>query len=480
MYPFNLVIGLFRISNYELFNFIGLALLVIFEVALLDRDALVNRWQVLLACTIGILIGTTGAKLTHLMLYAEKYRGMSPEKVFMMSGHAYIGGACLALLVIYLLFRFYKVSFLYAGDYTLPYFGLFRAIGRIGCLFTGCCVGSTSNLPWALYFRDGLLRHPTQAYMIVLTFSIFAAGRLNYKKMRDTPGLVFFLSVTMYGLIRFFIEFFRVDSPLIIGPLKLSHIVLLIVFIYGGAGIITLCRRYLKEADVAYLIRRYLSNFVMSMIVTGLLILTLLTFMQKANYEDEIDFCIDKKGMHRIEAVLDPDFEHIVKIRRALRLYRYDNETYPTQEQGLNALVVKPNKVPIPKNWKGPYLGDLDIRLKDGKEYKYEPYLTGDIWSYKLIASSDRIKTAVTLKPREYILEAEIHHALLVYKMDTGQYPTEEQGLNALTEKPAIAPVPDNWRGPYIDAPLRDKQERQYIYRPEKRLGKDSYLLYKK
>jgi len=298
--------------------------------------------------------------------------------------------------------------------------------------------------------------------------------------MRDTPGLVFFLSVMMYGLIRFFIEFFRIDSPLIIGPLKLSHIVLLIVFIYGGAGIVLLCRRYAKEADVAYLIRRYLSNFVMLMIITGLLILALLTFMQKANYEDEIDFGIDKEGIHRIETAPDLDFEHIVKVRRALRLYRYDNETYPTQEQGLNALVVKPDKAPIPKNWKGPYLGDSDIRLKDGKEYKYEPYLTGDIWSYRLIAPFDKIKAAATPKPREYILESEIRHALLIYKMDTGQYPTQEQGLNALAEKPVIAPVPDNWRGPYIDAPLRDRQERQYIYRPEKRLGKDSYLLYKK
>ncbi|HZE73762.1 MAG TPA: type II secretion system major pseudopilin GspG [Gemmatimonadales bacterium] len=36
------------------------------------------------------------------------------------------------------------------------------------------------------------------------------------------------------------------------------------------------------------------------------------------------------------------------------------------------------------------------------------------------------------------------------YRLDNGSYPTTEQGLAALEEKPTRDPVPANWRGPYL------------------------------
>ena len=43
---------------------------------------------------------------------------------------------------------------------------------------------------------------------------------------------------------------------------------------------------------------------------------------------------------------------------QALKLYRLDNQRYPTAAQGLQALVVKPTTEPVPPNWK-PYLDKL-------------------------------------------------------------------------------------------------------------------------
>jgi general secretion pathway protein G len=43
-------------------------------------------------------------------------------------------------------------------------------------------------------------------------------------------------------------------------------------------------------------------------------------------------------------------------IAMALKLYELDNGNYPSSEQGLEALIVKPSSNPIPLNWKGPYL----------------------------------------------------------------------------------------------------------------------------
>lgn len=39
-------------------------------------------------------------------------------------------------------------------------------------------------------------------------------------------------------------------------------------------------------------------------------------------------------------------------LMQALKLYRLDNQRYPTAEQGLAALVAKPGSGPIPPNWK--------------------------------------------------------------------------------------------------------------------------------
>jgi len=56
-------------------------------------------------------------------------------------------------------------------------------------------------------------------------------------------------------------------------------------------------------------------------------------------------------------------------LMQALKLYRLDNQNYPTPEQGLNALVVKPTTPPIPKNW-NPYIDQLPSDPW-GRPYQY-------------------------------------------------------------------------------------------------------------
>ena len=43
-------------------------------------------------------------------------------------------------------------------------------------------------------------------------------------------------------------------------------------------------------------------------------------------------------------------------IATALKLYELDNGFFPTTEQGLKALMVKPGSSPAPRNWNGPYI----------------------------------------------------------------------------------------------------------------------------
>ena len=65
-------------------------------------------------------------------------------------------------------------------------------------------------------------------------------------------------------------------------------------------------------------------------------------------------------------------------LMQALKLYRLDNQRYPTAEQGLQALLVKPTTGPIPSNWKS-YLDKLP-NDPWGRPYQYlNPGVKGEI-----------------------------------------------------------------------------------------------------
>lgn len=70
----------------------------------------------------------------------------------------------------------------------------------------------------------------------------------------------------------------------------------------------------------------------------------------------------------------------IASLMQALKLYRLDNQRYPSTEQGLQALVTRPSTAPPAPNWKaGGYLERLP-RDPWGNPYQYlNPGLHGEI-----------------------------------------------------------------------------------------------------
>ena len=68
----------------------------------------------------------------------------------------------------------------------------------------------------------------------------------------------------------------------------------------------------------------------------------------------------------------------IGNLMQALKLYRLDNQRYPSAEQGLRALVVQPTTGPAPLNWK-PYIDKLP-NDPWGKPYQFmNPGLKGEV-----------------------------------------------------------------------------------------------------
>lgn len=68
----------------------------------------------------------------------------------------------------------------------------------------------------------------------------------------------------------------------------------------------------------------------------------------------------------------------VSNLMQALKLYKLDNQRYPSPEQGLTALVNKPQSEPVPLNWK-PYLDKLP-NDPWGRPYQYmNPGIKGEV-----------------------------------------------------------------------------------------------------
>lgn len=114
-------------------------------------------------------------------------------------------------------------------DLVAPSFILGHAIGRIGCLFNGCCAGGVCD-PHAWYgvmsADEGGLHYPAQALDSVMNFA--ALGFVLLMERRGVRPLVTTGSVLfLHGLARFIYEFFRAGASssvwFRVGPLPLTQ-----------------------------------------------------------------------------------------------------------------------------------------------------------------------------------------------------------------------------------------------------------------
>ena len=115
-------------------------------------------------------------------------------------------------------------------------------------------------------------------------------------------------------------------------------------------------------------IRRFSRGFTLIEIMVVLVILGVLAALIAPKI-------LDRPEQARILAAK----QDIATLSQALKMYKLDNQRYPSTGQGLTALVQKPTAAPIPVNWRdGGYLERLP---KDpwGNPYKYSaPGLHGD------------------------------------------------------------------------------------------------------
>ncbi len=119
------------------------------------------------------------------------------------------------------------------------------AIGRIGCLLTGCCRGAPWDGYWAIHYADGIPRHPAQVYELIFHVSI-GLTFIWMVKRGLLFGRLFSLYLVLYGGFRFLTEPLRETPKTLHGFSGYQWLSLLMIGL-GGAFLIIRSRNLPAE-----------------------------------------------------------------------------------------------------------------------------------------------------------------------------------------------------------------------------------------
>jgi phosphatidylglycerol:prolipoprotein diacylglycerol transferase len=143
-----------------------------------------------------------------------------------------------ATLGIWIYFKLTKTKMGYIFDLLAPACIMAQAIGRLGCLFNGCCFGAPTTLPWGLVYTDpmsfgftgGIPAHPTVVYEIIYCVIIFVVLLVLRNKLQP-KGSLFVLYLALYALWRLGIDFLRDGTPFLFGLHQAQFISLVVLLI---------------------------------------------------------------------------------------------------------------------------------------------------------------------------------------------------------------------------------------------------------
>lgn len=166
-----------------------------------------------------MIIGVvTGARLVYVLFYNLPYYLQNPFEIIALwhGGLSFHGGLIGGIFAAYFFCKRKKIDFYDLADIVVVPVALALAIGRIGNFINGELYGRITDVSWCIdYSKNQYVadlpsgcRHPSQIYESLKNFFIFAV--LWFIKDKKLPkGFMFWTFVTLYGLLRTIIEFFR-------------------------------------------------------------------------------------------------------------------------------------------------------------------------------------------------------------------------------------------------------------------------------
>lgn|SRR3989338_7036596 len=166
---------------------------------------------------IGFISGIIGARFFYVIENISYYLKYPLEIVMLQQGGlSWFGGLIAGVLSGLIYLKRKKAAVYKVLDLISPYVALAQGIGRVGCLLNGCCFGRAFI--------------PIQVYSSLSLLLIFIILRcLQERPHRE--GEIFFSYLILYCTKRFFIEFWRLDNPVIFLRLTLFQIISIVILI---------------------------------------------------------------------------------------------------------------------------------------------------------------------------------------------------------------------------------------------------------
>jgi phosphatidylglycerol:prolipoprotein diacylglycerol transferase len=206
-------------------------------------------WSVALACVAG---GFIGSRIFYVLDHLTDFTAHPLEIFAIASGGASIVGGIIGGIILgvgFLAIRRLPIGVgVDAAGLALP---VGMAIGRIGDLINGehwsiAC----SGVPWCVRYthpdtfgqRDFV--HPTVGYELLLDLVIALILYALYVRAgrRLGSGRLLFTFLALYGAVRFFDTFFRIDAP-VYGGLALAQWMALLFVLAGVVGLAVVARQ---------------------------------------------------------------------------------------------------------------------------------------------------------------------------------------------------------------------------------------------
>src|SRR3989344_1414559 len=188
-----------------------------------------------------LVLAIIGARIYHVLDYYSTYSKNPISVFFIQNGGLGIWGAILgAVIGFYFFAKLRKLNLLTILDLASPSLLLGQAIGRIGNWINQEGFGPPTSLPWGVYineqnrpfqFQNFSHFHPTFFYEAILNLAFFIA-LIELSQRFKRPGQIFGLYLISYSLIRFSVEFLRIDTW-VVSQLKIAHLISVVVLFIG-------------------------------------------------------------------------------------------------------------------------------------------------------------------------------------------------------------------------------------------------------
>lgn len=190
---------------------------------------------------IGLIVG---ARLGYVIFYNLGFYFHNPLQVFAVwhGGMSFHGGLVGAVVAGILFCRKRHIDFWQLCDLIIVTAPIGLGLGRIGNFINGELYGRVTDVPWAMVFPGGgpLPRHPSELYEFLLEGVVLFAILWTVKDRNLRRGTLTALFLILYGVFRFFVEFFRQPDPqlgFIIGPFTMGQI-LSVATLLGGVAVL--------------------------------------------------------------------------------------------------------------------------------------------------------------------------------------------------------------------------------------------------